>query len=233
MPGRARTRARWTSARGGDDRDLVDRARRRRSRTAAGCRTRPAARRRGRRGRRRAPRRPRGGRSPRARFIAAASPSTASAERGAVDARRAGRAGKARLDRRDDAPGRALQPVDRGVGVEHRHALVGEHRRDGRLAHADRAGEAQASIMRVSSAAQLVVAVARRRGAEEQLERERGLADQHLQPVDRLEPARARLRRAAASRAARRRCRRRPRPRAAATGRGRAAAGRPCRARWR
>ncbi len=43
-----------------------------------------------------------------------------------------------------------------------------------------------------SKLAQLVVAVARRLGAEEQFERERRLADQHLEPVHRLQLARAR-----------------------------------------
>src|SRR5690606_7246101 len=54
-----------------------------------------------------------------------------------------GRAGKFRLDRRDQRAARPLELAHLLVGVEHGHALVGEHARDGRLAHADRAGEAE------------------------------------------------------------------------------------------
>ncbi len=48
---------------------------------------------------------------------------------------------KRRRDRRQRRPARGLERMDRGVGVEHRHMATPEHRRDGRLAHADRAGE--------------------------------------------------------------------------------------------
>jgi hypothetical protein len=64
-------------------------------------------------------------------------------QRASDDAFRPGRAGESPLDLGDQRPLRPLQPVDRGVGVEHRHALIGEQASGGRLAHADRSGEAE------------------------------------------------------------------------------------------
>ena len=52
-------------------------------------------------------------------------------------------AGKRRLDRGDDAAAGALQAMHRRVGVEHRHRLGGKHRGNRRLAHTDRAREAE------------------------------------------------------------------------------------------
>ena len=74
------------------------------------------------------------------------------AERPAVDAADSGRAGKQRLDMGDQAAARTLQRMHRGVRVEHRHARLAEHRRDRRLAHADRPGEAQDDGHATSSA---------------------------------------------------------------------------------
>ena len=51
-------------------------------------------------------------------------------------------AGKRRLDRRQRRAARRLQGVDGGVGVVHRHAHLPQHPGRGRLAHADRAGQA-------------------------------------------------------------------------------------------
>ena len=59
----------------------------------------------------------------------------------AIDPARPCRPGKGLLDRPHQTAIRALQAVHRGIGVEHRYALFGEHRRDGRFAHADRAGQ--------------------------------------------------------------------------------------------
>ena len=50
-------------------------------------------------------------------------------------------AGKRRLDRGDGGAAGADQPVDFGVGVEHRGAATPQRPRGGGLAHADRAGE--------------------------------------------------------------------------------------------
>jgi shikimate dehydrogenase len=44
---------------------------------------------------------------------------------------------------RDPAKARALHPPHLGIGIEHRHAAIREHARHGRLAHPDRAGQAQ------------------------------------------------------------------------------------------
>ena len=61
----------------------------------------------------------------------------------AVNAVRSGRTRKCCFDRRERRTAGALQPVDFGIGIEHRHARAPQHRRDGRLAHADRAGETE------------------------------------------------------------------------------------------
>ena len=62
-------------------------------------------------------------------------------QRGAVHAFGAGRPGEMRFDLVDQRAVRALQPMHGGIGVKYRHALLGKHLRDGRLAHADRPGE--------------------------------------------------------------------------------------------
>ena len=69
----------------------------------------------------------------------------------AVDPVRPGGAREMRLDLRDQHPFRSLQAVHRGIGVEHRHAFIREHSRDGRFAHADGAGESQDDRHDVSS----------------------------------------------------------------------------------
>ena len=101
------------------------------------------------------------------------------------------RAGKARLDRLDQRAAGALQPAHLGVGVEHGNAGLGEHRRDGRLAHADRAGERERDHGREPRHK----SASRSRGgscAEQQIEAGRGLLDQHVEPVDHRQPARPR-----------------------------------------
>ena len=72
-------------------------------------------------------------------------------QRRPVHPARTGRPRKGRFDLADQRPFRPLQFVDDRIGVEHRHAGVGEHPRDGRFAHADRAGEAEDHGHRVSS----------------------------------------------------------------------------------
>lgn len=63
------------------------------------------------------------------------------AEFRAVDALGAGGAREHRFDRCERRAAGALQPVHLGIGIEHGHARAPQHRRDGRLAHPDRAGE--------------------------------------------------------------------------------------------
>ena len=115
--------------------------RRRRFRTAAGCRT-------------AAPAiamlddeagalmmRPRDGRSPRARPAHRGRRAPPPTRRRGRPRRRASCRGT-RLDQRDQGP--AAGPLQRrttGIGIESRDAGVGEHGRDGRLAHADRSGQ--------------------------------------------------------------------------------------------
>ena len=53
------------------------------------------------------------------------------------------RAGKRRLDRPDGPPATRLQPVHRGIGIEHGNARPAERGRGGRLAHADPTGKAK------------------------------------------------------------------------------------------
>ena len=142
--GPAPVRAGHASGRG-DHHHGVHRAPRRRSRTASGCRA-PRSRRprrsarleKGRRGRRRAA----DGRSPFSRFSASGSLNTMRAERRAVDHARPDHAWKGRSIGLDRRAARRVEPVHLGVGVVDRRALLGEHGRGGRLAHADRAGEA-------------------------------------------------------------------------------------------
>jgi hypothetical protein len=59
----------------------------------------------------------------------------------AADAVRAGGAWERGLDRFDQLSAGTLQAAHDRIGIEHRHAQFGEHRRDGRLAHPDRTGE--------------------------------------------------------------------------------------------
>ena len=84
---------------------------------------------------------PRDGRSPRARRARRVAKDRAgSASRSSTPPCTV--AGKALADRVDQSTARALQAARTiGVGIEHRHAGALEHLRDGRLAHADRAGE--------------------------------------------------------------------------------------------
>src|SRR3546814_349024 len=77
----------------------------------------------------------------RGEFVAVAE--HARAEFLSIDAVRSGGAGKARLDRSDQGAAGPLQPVYLGVGIEHGDAFALKHRRGGRLAHANRAGEAE------------------------------------------------------------------------------------------
>ena len=65
------------------------------------------------------------------------------AEFRAVDPLGAGRARKCCFDRRERRAAGSLQPVHLGIGIEHRHARTPQHRRNGRLAHADRTGETE------------------------------------------------------------------------------------------
>ena len=98
----------------------------------------------------------------------------------AVDGSIARAAGKARLDQRHQSPARPLQPAHDGVGIEDRNAGVGEHRGDGRLAHADRPGERERDHGRSNCQS----SASRSRGgfcAEKQLEAGRGLLDQHVE----------------------------------------------------
>ena len=84
----------------------------------------------------------RDGRSPPARPARRGSPSTAADKRFAIDRAVAGRAGKARFDR-GDQPRRRAPAIRRTAASasNSRDAGLGEHRGDGRLAHADRPGE--------------------------------------------------------------------------------------------
>ena len=63
------------------------------------------------------------------------------AELVAVDLAVRGRARKRRLDRRHRLA--LVKPMHDGIGVVHRHALLGEHFRRGRFSHAERAGETE------------------------------------------------------------------------------------------
>ena len=77
-------------------------------------------------------------------------------EQVAVDRTVAGCARKPPLDPLDQHAAGALQRAHHRVGVEHRDAGALEHRRDRRLAHADRPGEREAhhgSITRCSRSA--------------------------------------------------------------------------------
>ncbi len=64
------------------------------------------------------------------------------AQRSAIDTRRARGPRKGGLDRGEQRAAGALETVNLGIGIEDRHAQCLEHRRHRRLAHADRAGEA-------------------------------------------------------------------------------------------
>ena len=107
------------------------------------------------------------------------------------------------------APVRPLQPVHRRVGVEHRHAFVGEHPRHGRLAHADRAGEAEDDVM--TSAARAARRRARAAAAAPKKCAKAGAACpiSIVEAVDRRAARARRASRAARSRPAHRPCRRR------------------------
>lgn len=61
------------------------------------------------------------------------------AQRRAIDAVGAGRPRKGRFDMGNQRAARTLQPVNLGVGIEHRDAKRTEHAGHRRLAHADRA----------------------------------------------------------------------------------------------
>ena len=168
---------------------------RRPSRTAAGCRTRPAARGDARAGSAARSRAPPGGRSPRAGRAPRGSPNTAAPSCVAVDAVRPGRAGKARLDRATSAPpapcSRRTSASASNTGTPARSNIAAtvdlpipiepvSPRMKGRRA----ASRGRACSCR-QQRAQLVVAALGRRRAEEHLERDRRLADQHVEPVDR------------------------------------------------
>ena len=217
MPGRASTRARCTSA-GAVTTTTASQRARRRSRTGAGCRARrPARAPRPRRARKRLAlgRAPADARSPRARLQRAASSEHAAAERRAVDDPVRDGA-RETPPRSSGAAARRVERVHDRIGVVDRHAEAPEHRRGRRLAHADRAGEAEdeghapASRCRRRSAARSA-GVTVGRHPEPAREARHRLVQQHAEPVDGAKPARARRRRGAASRAARRRCRRRSR----------------------
>ena len=60
-----------------------------------------------------------------------------------VDSVRSGRPGKFRRDGRQQRTARSLQFVDGSIGIEHRYPQITHHARHGRLAHADRTGEAE------------------------------------------------------------------------------------------
>ena len=96
-----------------------------------------------RRGRPRARAPPPGWTSASSRRSSSGSPSTrsASAVRSTPSARSC--PGNAASISATSAPSGPCSRCTDRVGVEHRHAFVGEHPRDGRLAHADRAGEAE------------------------------------------------------------------------------------------
>ena len=68
----------------------------------------------------------------------------------AIDSMGAGGAGESRFDLGDKRALRSLKPMNHLVGVEHRNPFVGEHLRDRRLAHSDRAGESQPQCHDVS-----------------------------------------------------------------------------------
>ena len=112
------------------------------------------------------------------------------------------------------AAARRQQPMDRGVGIEQRHAEPPQHRRGGALAHADRAGQAEndhAPVPRQGRqhrGAQL--AGHPHRGAEPGLEPGPALMQQHAEPVDDCGGRAAAPPPAAPFRAAHRRYRRRP-----------------------
>lgn len=65
------------------------------------------------------------------------------AEFRAIDALGAGRSRERRLDRRKCRAAGTLQPVHFGIGIEHGYTRAPQHRRDRRLAHADRTGETE------------------------------------------------------------------------------------------
>jgi hypothetical protein len=65
------------------------------------------------------------------------------AKRGTIDSPNASASRKRRLDREKQCAAGPLEPVNRGVCIEHRNAGSAKHRRDGRLAHADRSGETE------------------------------------------------------------------------------------------
>ena len=67
---------------------------------------------------------------------------------------RTGRAGKGAFDRHEQRTIRTLELMHRGIGIEHRHAKFLQHRRYRRLAHPDRAGQAEdkGCLHRVSKA---------------------------------------------------------------------------------
>ena len=62
-------------------------------------------------------------------------------ELAAVDALLGGGTRKRRFDRGRSLAG--IEPMHGGIGIEHRHAGLGEKPGGGRLAHADRAGQPQ------------------------------------------------------------------------------------------
>ena len=117
--------------------------------------------------------------------------------------------GKRRLDQRRRLAG--IEAMHRLVGIVDRHAGLREHLRRRRLAHADRAGEAEhdhrfrAPDRRRSAARSSAVTCGA--DAEPVLETGHRLMQQHAEAVDRLQPALRARRRAAAFPAAHRRCR--------------------------
>ena len=201
MPGRASTRARCTSRGRGDDQRPRRSAARRRSRTGAGCRARRAARaaaRAAQEARRSASRtsgctiassRAQRRRHRRARARRAARGRPRRPRRYAGKAASTGATAAPPAIERDAPPRRRRAPARRGAA---------EHRRGRRLAHADRAGEAEDEGHRAGSP----LDVGDRRGraapasprahAEPALEARHGLVQQHAEPVDGREAARAR-----------------------------------------
>lgn len=68
-----------------------------------------------------------------------------------IDAVWAGRTRERRFDRRECRAARTLQPVHLGIRIKHGDTRAAQHRRDRRLAHADRTGETEDDHCRSSA----------------------------------------------------------------------------------